>query len=101
MNALVLAPVMLIVFNIRCAVYDIEDEFGHFSLIPTAQAALFLAALHDCGGERCPAGFASLSPAAVAAACCQQPSSSNTTQRTTHFRFRQRYRTFSAKRNRR
>ncbi len=74
---------------------------GHFSLIPTSPATFFLPLALGCGGERCPACLASLAAVAASAACCQHPSRRSTTQRTTHFRFRQRYRTFSAKRSRR
>jgi hypothetical protein len=61
----------------------------------------FLRLGRGCGGKRSSDRFSPVSIAAAFAACCQQTSSSSTTQRTTHFRFRQRYRTFSAKRSRR
>jgi hypothetical protein len=61
-----------------------DEDFRHFSLIPTAQAVFLLPRSLGCGGERCPGCFV------PAPACCQQTSSNNTTQRTTHFRFRQR-----------
>jgi hypothetical protein len=71
----------------------------HFSLIPTAHAALFLPVPRGFGGERTSGRFSPVSVAVASAACCQQTSSSSTTQRTIHFRFRQRYRTFSANRS--
>ena len=73
----------------------------HFSLIPTAHAALFLPLTRGLRGKRSSGRCPPISTASASAECCQQTSSSSTTQRTTHFLLRQRYRTFSAKRRRR